>query len=556
MPHAEYDVYAPRSNATTSRVSSRRSALVAALIPAASPPTIASRSPIARSFDDSVPSRRSEPHEQRHLPDLSLARRLRRRAQPEPRHPARRGRGAPARVGDRHRRLARRARPRRRRAQPGLRGRRGGRRQRRRLRHGSQDVRAQRRVGRVVARLVGRGLAVPHAGVRAHPPRARAAGDAGRDHVPLRHRRHRVRARAGARGGRRPRRDGRRRRDRRAAVPRRRAARRAVPAHRAGAARRRRAAARERRRPAPRARRGRRLAGRHARQVPRSRLRNVPELPEVEITARRLDAALRGAEIESTLAPGINALKTFDPPLHALDGKSIAGVRRIGKHLVIDVAGDLHVLVHLMSAGRLQLYDKRASLRDRTSRLLIRVPDGRELRLREFGTKQAAWVKVLRDGDLDADDAIATLGPEAWPEPPENLRELLDQPRPLHSLLRDQRVIAGIGRSWVDEILWEAKLSPFKRGDDLDDDEAAALRRAIRDVLNGALEHYERFVQLPLAAKLPLPLQVHRHQGEPCPRCGATIEAVFYEDYVMCYCPEEQTGGKVLKDRRLSRLLK
>jgi formamidopyrimidine-DNA glycosylase len=284
----------------------------------------------------------------------------------------------------------------------------------------------------------------------------------------------------------------------------------------------------------------------------------VPELPEVEITARRLDAALRGAEIESTLAPGINALKTFDPPLHTLDGHAIAGVRRLGKHLVVDVAGDpeLHVLVHLMNAGRLQLYDKRASLRDRTSRLLVRVSGERELRLREFGTKQAAWVKVLRDGDLAADDAVATLGPEAWPEPPADLRERLDVARPLHSVLRDQRVIAGIGRSWVDEILWQARLSPFKRGDDLDEDEAAALRTAIAEVLDGAIEHYERVVHLPIPDKLPLPLQVHRHQGEPCPRCGTTIEAVHYEDYVMCYCPEEQTGGKVLKDRRLSRLLK
>jgi len=128
--------------------------------------------------------------------------------------------------------------------------------------------------------------------------------------------------------------------------------------------------------------------------------------------------------------------------------------------------------------------------------------------------------------------------------------------RPLHGVLRDQRVLAGIGRSWVDEILWEAKLSPFKRGDDLDDDEAAALRAAIVATLDGALQHYEKVVELPIPDKLPLPLQVHRHQGEPCPRCGTTIEAVHYEDYVMCYCPEEQTGGKVLKDRRLSRLLK
>ena len=282
----------------------------------------------------------------------------------------------------------------------------------------------------------------------------------------------------------------------------------------------------------------------------------MPELPEVEITARRLDVALRGAVIESTLAPGINALKTFDPPLHALDGAAIAGVRRIGKHLVIDVAGDLHVLIHLMSAGRLQLYDKRASLRDRTSRLLVRIDDGRELRLREFGTKQAAWVKVLRDGDVEADDAVATLGPEAWPDPPADLGTVLGAPRPLHTLLRDQRVIAGIGRSWVDEILWRARLSPFKRGDDLSAEEAAALRTAIVETLGGAIDHYERVVELPIPDKLPLPLEVHRHQGEPCPRCGTTLEAVFYEDYVMSYCPQEQTGGKVLKDRRLSRLLK
>jgi formamidopyrimidine-DNA glycosylase len=283
----------------------------------------------------------------------------------------------------------------------------------------------------------------------------------------------------------------------------------------------------------------------------------VPELPEVEITARRLDAALRGATIESALAPGINALKTFDPPLHAVEGTAVAGVRRRGKHVVIDVAGDLSMLVHLMSAGRLQLFDKRASLRDRTSRLLLRIEDGRELRLREFGTKQRAWVKVLRADQLEEDDALSTLGPEAWPDPPP-LRELLAEQgsRPLHALLRDQRVVSGIGRSWVDEILWTAMLSPFKRGDDLDDDDAETLREAVVSCLDGAIEHYEKTVQLPIPDKMPMPLQVHRHQGEPCPRCGATLEAVHYEDYVMSYCPQEQTGGRVLKDRRLSRLLK
>jgi formamidopyrimidine-DNA glycosylase len=283
----------------------------------------------------------------------------------------------------------------------------------------------------------------------------------------------------------------------------------------------------------------------------------VPELPEVEITARRLDAALRGAVVESALTPGINALKTFDPPLQAIVGAAVTGVRRRGKHVVVDVAGDLALLVHLMSAGRLQLFDKRASLRDRTSRLLVRLEDGRELRLREFGTKQAAWVKVLRAADVEDDEALAGLGPDAWPEPPP-LRELLEAQgaRPLNAVLRDQHVIAGIGRSWVDEILWTAMLAPFKRADDLDEDEAQALRDAVVERLDGAIEHYERVVELPIPDKLPMPLEVHRRQGEPCPRCGATLEAVHYEDYVMCYCPHDQTGGRVLKDRRLSRLLK
>lgn len=282
----------------------------------------------------------------------------------------------------------------------------------------------------------------------------------------------------------------------------------------------------------------------------------MPELPEVEITARRLDAALRGATIESAQAPGINALKTFDPPLSALAGRTIEGVGRRGKQLVVQISGGLVILVHLMSAGRLQLYDKRAGPRDRTSRLLVRIDGGRELRLREFGTRQAAWVKLLRAEELEDDEMLKTLGPEAWPQPPQDLRALLQAPRPLHTLLRDQRVIAGIGRSWVDEILWTARLSPFKRGNDLTDEEAAALRAAIIATLDGALEHYEQVVKLPIPDKLPLPLEVHRRAGEPCPRCGATIEAVHYEDYVMCYCPAEQTGGKVLKDRRLSRLLK
>jgi len=281
----------------------------------------------------------------------------------------------------------------------------------------------------------------------------------------------------------------------------------------------------------------------------------VPELPEVEITARRIHAAVAGARIESAVAPGINALRTYDPPLDALAGAAVRAVRRRGKHLVVDFDTGLSLLLHLMSAGRLQLFDRRAGPRDRTSRILLRLEDGRELRLREFGTRQRAWAKLLRSEGLEDDEALAALGPDAWPDPPP-FEELLAEPRPLHSLLRDQHVVAGIGRSWVDEILHTAQLSPFKRADDLVPLEAQRLREATVARLGEAIAHYERVMSLPIPDKLPMPLAVHRRAGEPCPRCGATIEAVHYEDYVMCYCPACQTEGRILKDRRLSRLLK
>ncbi len=281
----------------------------------------------------------------------------------------------------------------------------------------------------------------------------------------------------------------------------------------------------------------------------------MPEIPEVEITARRLDRSLAGVEIESALAPGMVTMKTVDPPLSVVEGRSIEGVRRIGKMPVVEI-GELSLLVHLMSAGRLQVFDKRASMRDRRSRLLIRLSDGRELRLREFGTKQRAWAKLLRDGEVESDEMVATLGPEAWPAPPlEAVASAVDVPRHLHPLLRDQRAIAGIGRSWVDEILWDARLSPFKKGSDLEPEEVERLHAALA-VLGLAIDHYEDVIGDNVPDKLPMPLQVHRREGEPCPRCGTTLAAVHFAEHVMTYCPEEQTGGKIYKDRRLSRLLK
>lgn len=288
----------------------------------------------------------------------------------------------------------------------------------------------------------------------------------------------------------------------------------------------------------------------------------MPELPEVEITSRRIARALDGAEVESTLAPGMVAVKTLDPMLIALEGMKVTGARRIGKMPIVEFERPesrderLELLVHLMSAGRLQVFDKRASLKDRASRVLIRLTDGRELRLREFGTKQRAWVKLYRPGGVESDEMVATLGPEAWPAPSqEDLERAVDQPRQLHPLLRDQRAIAGIGRSWVDEVLWEAKLPPFKKGSDLDSAEVGRLRDAMH-VLGDAIDHYEEVIGDAVPDKLPMPLKVHRREGEPCPRCGTTIEAVYFAEHQTNYCPECQTGGKVLKDRRLSRLLK
>src|SRR5919201_5568604 len=241
----------------------------------------------------------------------------------------------------------------------------------------------------------------------------------------------------------------------------------------------------------------------------------MPELPEVEITARGLSTALEGAEVESALAAGVATLKTFEPSLESLTGAKVEGVRRIGKMLATDFPSSdggppLTLLIHLMSAGRLQLFDKRASLRDRRSRLLVRIADGRELRLREFGTKQAAWAKLLPRDEVEQDELVVTLGPDAWPAPSvEELTERLDQPRHLHPLLRHQRDIAGIGRSWVDEILWEARLSPFKKGSELRGEEIKRIHDGLH-VLGDAIDHYEEVIGDEIPDKMPMLLKDRR----------------------------------------------
>lgn len=281
----------------------------------------------------------------------------------------------------------------------------------------------------------------------------------------------------------------------------------------------------------------------------------MPELPELEATARLIGEQVSGATVESAVAPGINVMKSFKPPLDELAGDRVDSIGRRGKLLIIEFGSGVALLTHLMSAGKLQVHTKRAGPKDRTSRVLIRLKDGRELRIRESGTHQRAWAKLMSSDDVQTDEAVAKLGPDAWPEIlPAELVSTTD--RPLYSLLRDQRTVAGIGRTWVDEILWAARLSPFKRASDLGPEEAAALTNAIHDTLDGVIGFYLSNLKVPLPEKFPKPLEVHGREGEKCSRCGATINAVHYSDYTLCYCPEEQTGGQILKDRRLSKLLK
>ena len=286
----------------------------------------------------------------------------------------------------------------------------------------------------------------------------------------------------------------------------------------------------------------------------------MPELPEVEITARRLDAALAGAEVESALAPGMNVMKTLRPAARCAGRREVERRRGGSGRCRWSSSGRrraLALLIHLMSAGRLQVFDKRASLK--------RPPLAGADPARRRARAAAARVRDQAAG-LGEAAAAPTRSPRTRWSPrsarrpgrrrrSRSSRRLIDQPRHLHPLLRDQRAIAGIGRSWVDEILWEARLSPFKKGSELDGEEVERLHAALA-VLGDAIDHYEEVVGEEVPDKLPMPLQVHRREGEPCPRCGTTIEAVFFSEPRPTTAPREQTGGRVLKDRRLSRLLK
>jgi len=275
----------------------------------------------------------------------------------------------------------------------------------------------------------------------------------------------------------------------------------------------------------------------------------VPELPEVEAWVRELDPLVTRAPVAKAGPAHIATLKTFDPPIAALEGRRFAGAERRGKNLLFPTEeGDLVLRVHLMSAGRLR-YLPPGGKGPKTPMFRLSFSDGGELVLTEAGKKKRAGVWLVTPDVLD--EELAHLGPEALGLEPGQLREILARERrQLHPLLRDQRAVAGIGRAHANEILWRAKLSPFALSTQLDDDEIERLATAIEEDLSRALELRERGkgdsdVYL-----------VHGRFGQPCPRCGETLHRVDFEEHTITYCPACQTAGKVLKDRRLSRLLR
>jgi formamidopyrimidine-DNA glycosylase len=275
----------------------------------------------------------------------------------------------------------------------------------------------------------------------------------------------------------------------------------------------------------------------------------MPELPEIEAWRRALDEPVSTFPIERAGPAHIATLKTFDPPLRELEGRKLAGAERRAKRLLFPTDdGELVILVHLMTAGRLK-YLRAGDKGPKTPAFRLAFQGGAQLVLTEAGSKKRAGVWLLNPEEAEAE--LGHLGPDALDVDAPALTEILAaDSRRLHSLLRDQRAIAGIGRAWANEILHAAKLSPYALSSQVDSGETERLATAIHDELTRGLE-------LRLSgAKDDKTYRVHNKLGEPCHVCGAPIQRVDFEEHTIYYCAECQTGGRVLKDRRLSRLLR
>jgi formamidopyrimidine-DNA glycosylase len=269
----------------------------------------------------------------------------------------------------------------------------------------------------------------------------------------------------------------------------------------------------------------------------------------MEAWRRELDGPVSAFPISNAGPAHIATLKTFDPPLSALEGRKLAGAERRAKRLLFPTEdGELVLMVHLMTAGRLR-YVLAGDKRPKTPAFRLAFEGGAELILTEAGKKKRAGVWLLAPEAVELD--LGHLGPEANEVDPTQLGEILaGESRRLHSLLRDQRVIAGIGRAWANEILHAAKLSPYALSRDIDAGEVERLHAAIQSELERGLELRER------GANDARTYRVHNKLGEPCYACGTPIAQVDFEEHTIYYCPECQTGGRVLKDRRMSRLLR
>jgi formamidopyrimidine-DNA glycosylase len=291
----------------------------------------------------------------------------------------------------------------------------------------------------------------------------------------------------------------------------------------------------------------------------------MPELPEVEALARFLDERVTGRTVGRVYPVAVHALKTYDPPVTALEGQTVAGVGRHGKFLDLTV-GDAHLVLHLARAGWVRWSEKLPALPPKPGkgplalRPLLTEPAGTGLDVTEAGTQKHLAVYVVRD-PLDV-PGVARLGPDPF-DPAFTLeafsallQDAGQQRRQIKGVLRDQSVIAGIGNAYSDEILHAARMSPFKPAGNLTPDEVAGLYAAVGDTLAEAVERSRGLPLKDLKAEKKSGLRVHGRKGEPCPVCGDTIREVSFSDSSLQYCPTCQTGGRPLADRRLSRLLK
>ncbi|WP_110207629.1 Fpg/Nei family DNA glycosylase [Nocardioides daejeonensis] len=288
----------------------------------------------------------------------------------------------------------------------------------------------------------------------------------------------------------------------------------------------------------------------------------MPELPEVQALALDLSQRLADRAIVRIDLAAFSALKTYDPPLSAVEGTFVESVGRHGKFLDITTGG-LHLILHLARAGWIRWRDEVPQLPPRPggkSPLAARIvlDDDSGLDITEAGTKKSLALYIVRDpADVEG---IARLGPDPLSEEftRERLAEILTQAgrAQIKGVLRHQGTIAGIGNAYSDEILHAARMSPFKPASSLTDDDLATLYAAIRDTLSGAVSRSEGLAMSELKGEKKSNLAVHGRTGKPCPVCGDVVREVSFADSSLQYCATCQTGGKALADRRMSKLLK